>query len=399
VIRHAARLLVERVADGCAIDLVEDPESDHPLMTRTTAAARDPAKHSLAEEFEKIGPGWRSGLLTLNSPEARQTIHVPQVTDEYLDSIAKSPEHRRLLAALEPKSIITVALQARGLMLGVLALVSSDPNRHFDESDVAFAEEVAQRLALAIDNARLFEITHQAITARDDILRVVAHDLRNPLGSILMRASMLQTSDAGSESDRRKHAAAIETAARRMSRLIQDLLDVTRFEAGRLSVDKHAISADRLVSDVVTAQMGLAEQAKIDLRFDMPPDLPEVHADHDRLLQVFENLVGNALKLTPSGGRIVVGAWNNGPEVTFFVRDTGVGISDDEVPHVFDRFWQGRHHKEGAGLGLPIVKALVEAHGGRVWVESTPGRGSTFYFTIPVATKGVETQPSNRKAS
>jgi signal transduction histidine kinase len=129
-----------------------------------------------------------------------------------------------------------------------------------------------------------------------------------------------------------------------------------------------------------------AALASLELRSDVPPDLPELLADGDRLRQVLENLIGNALKFTPRGGRVAVGARARDGEVVFWVADTGSGIAPGDLPHVFDRFWrapEGRARREGAGIGLAIVKGIVEAHGGRVWAESTPQRGSTFFFAVP----------------
>jgi signal transduction histidine kinase len=140
------------------------------------------------------------------------------------------------------------------------------------------------------------------------------------------------------------------------------------------------------VCEAVAAQRGLAAKAGLELRTDVSGDLPDVRGDHDRLLQIFENLIGNAVKFTPRGGSVVVGATRRGRAVSFWVKDTGEGIPAEDLPHVFDRFWQARKRRsDGAGLGLAIVKALVEAHGGRSWVESAPGGGSTFCFTIPAS--------------
>jgi signal transduction histidine kinase len=136
----------------------------------------------------------------------------------------------------------------------------------------------------------------------------------------------------------------------------------------------------------VEAQKLLASSASVELRIDVAPDLPEVWADRDRLVQVFENLIGNAVKLTKAGGSVTVGAAPRDGEVLFWVADTGVGIAAENLPHVFDRFWQAQKSgRRGAGLGLAIVKGIVEAHGGRIWVESTLGRGSTFFFTVPAS--------------
>jgi len=171
-----------------------------------------------------------------------------------------------------------------------------------------------------------------------------------------------------------------------MDRLIQDLLGVARMEAGRLTVVRDRMSAAEAVMDVVEAQKPLAAAASLDLRLDVARDLPEVFADRDRFLQILENLLANAIKFTAAGGRITVGATPRDDEVLFWVADTGAGIAAADLPHVFDRFWQARKgERHGAGLGLQIAKGLVEAHGGRIWVESAVGRGSTFFFTIPAA--------------
>jgi len=253
---------------------------------------------------------------------------------------------------------------------------------------VARRRRRGRRSGFAVENARLYYEAQRATQARDDVLGIIAHDLRTPLNNILMQAVLLRPRGHEPERRSRKPADSIERAATRMNRLIQDLLDVARMEAGRLSVEAARVDTRQVLSDSIEAQHTLASSASLELRLDLPAELPEVWADRDRLLQVFENLIGNALKFTKPGGRIVVGGAPRDGEVWFWVSDTGSGISADDVPHLFDRFWQGRKAgRHGAGLGLPIVKGLVEAHGGRIWVESTPGQGSTFFFSIPTASR------------
>ncbi len=178
----------------------------------------------------------------------------------------------------------------------------------------------------------------------------------------------------------------IHRSLKRAQRLIDDLLLVMRVESGRLSLVRAPLQPAHFLHDAGETLQLLASAASIHLRVDLHGELPEVVGDRDRLLQVLENLVGNAVKFTPAGGEVTVSAELSGGQVQFRVTDTGPGIPPETLPHLFDRFWRGkRHERSGAGLGLPICKGIVELHGGRCWVESTPGHGTTFFFTIPMA--------------
>jgi signal transduction histidine kinase len=304
------------------------------------------------------------------------------VDPEYVASVAQNEQHLEILRELGPRSMMAVPLQGRQGQLGTVLFISTDSMRRYGEEDLALAGDLGRRAAL--ENARLYETARRATQLRDDVLGIVAHDLRSPLGTILMQATALGRREAPG-SPPKKSLEMIERAAKRMSRLIQDLLDVTRMEAGQLGVERCGLPTRPFITECTEAQAILAAGASLSLDLELDADLPEVWADRDRLLQVFENLIGNALKFTSPGGRIAVGAKPRGGEVLFWVRDTGPGIAPENVQHLFDRFWQARKGtKRGAGLGLPIVKGIVEAHGGRIWVESTVGEGSTFFFTIPV---------------
>jgi signal transduction histidine kinase len=179
-----------------------------------------------------------------------------------------------------------------------------------------------------------------------------------------------------------------------MDRQIQDLLEIARIEAGQLTITRAQLSARELIVEAVDLQRPLASSASLELRVELDREVPEVWGDRDRLLQVFENLIGNAIKFTKAGGRIRVGAAPSDHEVVFWVADTGGGIAPESLPHIFDRFWQATSAaRQGAGLGLPITKGIVEAHGGRIWVESTEGQGATFSFTIPQASPTRDKRP------
>ena len=231
------------------------------------------------------------------------------------------------------------------------------------------------------------EALEHAVAARNEVLGIVAHDLRNPLGLITMAANAMKRR-AADEPDRPdgQPSDVILRAANRMNQLIEDLLDLAVIEAGRLRVEGALLAAADLVRDAVEMQRPLVESSGLQISLEVEPSVQTVWGERRRLLQVFENLIGNATKFTQAGGRIAVQVTLDNDDVMFSVTDTGTGITPDAVPHVFDRFWQATSGRRlGAGLGLQITKGIVEAHGGRIGVESEAGRGTTFFFTIPAS--------------
>jgi signal transduction histidine kinase len=225
----------------------------------------------------------------------------------------------------------------------------------------------------------------QATQAREAILRVVAHDLRNPLSAISTLTDVLKNGPEREVGDE------IAIAVKRMNRLIRDLVDLTLLDVGTFAIMQGRIRTNEFLSAIVASQAPLASSASHALRLHASADISDIWADRDRLLQVFENLIGNAIKFTQESGEITLGARAGNGEVVFSVTDTGSGIKSDHLPHVFDRYWQAPEARnQGIGLGLSIVKGIVEAHGGQIWVQSSPNKGSTFFFTIPtVACDGL----------
>jgi PAS domain S-box-containing protein len=234
------------------------------------------------------------------------------------------------------------------------------------------------------------EALRRAVTARDHVLSIVAHDLRNPLASIVQSVTLAQQTTAVERLG--KPLGIILRAATRMDHLIQGLLDVSLIEAGQLKIQGERVRTTELVRQAVELQSPLAVSTGIELRVDMAHSEDDLWASRERLHEVFENLISNAFKFTDAGGHITVGASPRDEDVLFWVADTGCGIAPENLSRVFDRFWQvvPREGRLGAGLGLTITKGIVEAHGGRIWAESTPGRGSTFFFTIPKASSNAD---------
>jgi signal transduction histidine kinase len=318
--------------------------------------------------------------------ESKRPQVVEHVTRQYLVSLAQGPEHLRALAATGITSFVVVPLLSAGKALGALFLGSSTPSRGFGFGDLPLAEALADRLAVAVVNARLYQASVNASQLRDQMLGVVAHDLRNPLSTILLQAAALRRHGPEPERRSQKSEDAIQRAATRMNRLINDLLDVALLESGQLVIERTRLSPRELIAGAIELLRPLAASSTLDLRVDVDEDVPELSGDRDRLQQVLENLIGNAIKFTEPGGSIVTRASSGDHEVLFSVTDTGRGIAAEHLPFVFDRFWQAtRAGRQGAGLGLAIARGIVEAHGGRIGVESTQGRGTTFWFTIPRA--------------
>jgi len=221
--------------------------------------------------------------------------------------------------------------------------------------------------------------------AREQVLGVVAHDLRNPLNLVSMTTQLLAEPDLTPE--RRKATIAMSIrAVQRMNRLIGDLLDIVRLETGHLSLKLGRSDVNHLLTETIDSFEARASEQGISLVFTPAPAGTVVQADEERVLQLIDNLVGNALKFTPSGGRVSIGGYVDDRELRVAVADTGPGIAEEQRSRLFDRFWQARGtDRRGLGLGLAIAKGIAEAHGGRLWVDSIVGEGSTFQFAIPLA--------------
>lgn len=303
------------------------------------------------------------------------------------------PERARAaVAALSAggvRSLLAVPFAPRGERLGMILLAIVGETAGYDSSDFSAAGELAHRAAIAFDNVRLYGEAQEALRAREDLLAIVSHDLRNPLGVVLASSALLLKSSLPPEREERarRQVEAIQRAGNRMNRLIRDLLDFASIQAGHLSVSTRPQAVGDMVAEVLETLEPLAAAKSQRLHADVPPGM-EMRCDHDRVIQLFSNVVGNAIKFTPDAGEIRITASvdpEDGRRVRFAVTDTGPGIPADELPHVFDRYYQARRkNRDGIGLGLTIARGIVEAHGGRIWVESQgeEGKGSTFLFTL-----------------
>jgi signal transduction histidine kinase len=325
---------------------------------------------------------------------------VPQIPDEVFERVARDPEHLALLRGLGLRSYLVVPLRARSQVLGVISLVAAESGRRYGPDDLSTAQELADRAALAIDNARLYREAQEAVNVREQLLAVVAHDLRNPLTAIKATADLLQRQalagrlDPGRLIDR---LMTISQAAAAMAAQLGELLDAARLRAGQpLALDLRPTDLVALVHRVAARVQQTTTRHSIDVHATVPELISEW--DAPRLERVLGNLLGNAVKYSPEGGDVTVevGSEEDGPAwACVAVRDCGVGIPAGDLPHIFERYHRAANvigRFPGEGIGLAGAKHIVEQHGGTIQVESQAGQGSTFTVRLPLQ---VEEDPES----
>jgi signal transduction histidine kinase len=373
-----AQLAVRSLAEFCIIDVVDDRGD----IRRVQVAHTDPERAGLIADLLETPSAGERAPLSVRVLESRQPLLIPAMTEDIVESLAQQSSHREILHSLQPQSMIAVPLPTHGGHIGVAVFASS--TRRYGADDVALAEKLVLLAGLELDNARHYRDARRSLEARDRVLGAVAHDLRNPLHTIVMTAGFLHDMPV-SDAERKSHTEVILGTAQRMDRIIQDLLDVARIEGNHFALERADCSAGQIACEAVDLCAPAVAAKSQQVTLIVPPDAPVIHADRERLLRVLMNLLDNASKFTPQGGAIEVHV-QGGPEaVKFTVTDTGPGISAEDLPHLFRPFWQATTNRAGGtGLGLAIALGIVEAHGGTMWVESVIGQGSIFHFTVPM---------------
>ncbi len=377
-----AQLAVPDLADWCIVDVLERGQLQRVAMVRggrsPHAAARELA-HRLPLALERaggVGQILRSGT----------AIVVPEATDPTMAAHAWAAEHLQPLRELGFTSWIGAPLVARGATIGVLHLVMCDSNRRYREPDVEVAVELGRRAGVAVDHARLYSEAQTAVRVRDDVLAVVSHDLRSPLQTMGLGATMLDQ-QCSADPAARRYLETIRRSVDRMEHLINDLLDMASINAGRLAIKPARVAADLLLGEIVDMYEPLAAERGIRVVRDHQIAGVALQVDRDRIAQALGNLLGNAIKFCRPGDVITVRGQRTGDSIQLTIADTGPGIARHELPHLFEAYWSGRSGtQKGAGLGLFITKAIIEAHHGRIAASSPDGAGATFVVTLPVAT-------------
>ncbi|MBS1151612.1 MAG: sensor signal transduction histidine kinase [Myxococcaceae bacterium] len=369
-----ARLAIPRFADFTMTFLYE-----HNELKSVSAAHRNNAIERQVAELRTFKPDPHSWITEIL--KSRQAALVPKLGISNI----RDPFVFKLADTLGLDSFIGVPVISRDRVLGVMLFAAAGANRQYDSMDLAMAEEIAYRTALAVDNANLYEVAQSAIRSRDNLMAIVSHDLRNPLNAIFVNLGLLlRSGGAGERRKGHRQLELIKLSSDHLNRLVEDLLTASTIDAGCFTANRRPEAVSVLFEDLVSGFEPLAHERGLTLETSPAPEVLKVECDRDRMFQVFGNLVANAIKVTPRGGKIRVSAEADGAFVRFSVSDSGPGIAAENIPFLFDRYWKDdTSGKRGTGLGLYIVKGIVETHGGKVWVESQ--EGATFWFTLPVA--------------
>ncbi|HVR28230.1 MAG TPA: ATP-binding protein, partial [Thermoanaerobaculia bacterium] len=352
-----ARLAVPALGDWCTVYAIGTDGGVRRIAMAHADATREAEFESLLRlPLDRNRPHPANTAMETGQPE-----HIPDIDERFIRTIAQDNAQLEAYRRLGLCSALAIPLIARGEVRGAIGFFSAKAGTYTADL-IALAREIGLRAALAIDNARLYGEAQQAIGARDDILAVVSHDLGNPLSAIRIGTSLLLKRIPPEERELGgwQHLEGIRQSAEQMERLIRNLLEVKRIEAGHLALQFERHSPTGLIGEIVEllAPIAAGRDVALDTRLESP--LPPVRADRERILQVFSNLVGNAIKFTDPGGSVTIAARALGPVVEFEVCDTGRGIEPEHVDQVFERFWQvHRSGREGIGLGLAIAKGIV----------------------------------------
>lgn len=364
-------------------------------IRRAAATHVDPRRHDdSAGLVARVAEPVEHEPVVGSAARVAHEMEAQRITDisSWLHANFHDAASRARAESLGASAVLIVPLRAGGRAIGALHLVRTRPGAQHAIEEVHVADQFAGLAALALENARLYQESRRAVRERDDMLAIVSHDLRNPVNAIVMltgavlRRDLHEAEPALDETlVTREEVESIRAAARQADGLIQDLQDVSRISAGRLRVDRRRLAPAELLKE----SADIFEPVMVDsaLRFvrDFTDSLPTILADAQRLQQVLSNLIGNAVRFTPHGGEIVLSARVEEDMIRVGVKDTGPGVAPDDVPRLFERYWQApRLLRAGSGLGLYIAKGIVEAHGGEIGVESALGAGSEFWFTVPV---------------
>jgi PAS domain S-box-containing protein len=384
-LQKVASLAVPSFADWCAVDMQDADGS----LRRVAVTAIDPTELQLSHELGRYTPSPSDPQRIIKVLRTGQPDWVVGIPDSLPGELAQDEEHLRPIRELGLRSYICVPLKSRTKVLGALTFVTAESGRIYNRGDLRAAEDLAARAVISIENASLLATLKESDRRKDEFLAMLAHELRNPLAPIRNAVQILRVKGPP-VAELQWARDVIDRQVQQMTRLVDDLLDVSRITRGRIELRKERVDLVTVVKSAVEASHPLIEKGGHELTVTIPPEPIHLEADLARLSQVLSNLLNNAAKYTDLGGRIDLTAERQNEHVLIRVKDTGIGIPTEMLPHIFEMFTQVDRSLErsqgGLGIGLMLVQRLVEMHGGTVEAHSAgPGMGSEFVLSLPVA--------------
>jgi signal transduction histidine kinase/ActR/RegA family two-component response regulator len=394
-LQKVASLAVPFFADWCAVHM-QQPDG---TVRRLAITHDDPAKVQAARDLEhRYAIRQSDPLGIMRVLRTSEPAWVPSIPESQLVRIAQDEEHLRILRSLGLKSFLCVPLRSRTRTLGAMTFVTAESGRIYGADDLRAARDLADRAAVAVENATLLGALREADRRKDEFLAILAHELRNPLAPIRNALQILRAKGPA-EPQLQWSRDVIDRQLQQMTRLVDDLLDVSRITRGKIELRRQRVLLAEVVSSAVEACRPLLEKRSHELVVKVPAEPITLEADQARLAQVLSNLLNNAAKFSDVGGRIAITAERQGDEVAIRVKDTGIGIPPEMLSHIFEMFTQVDRSLErsqgGLGIGLTLAKRLVELHGGEVEAHSDgAGQGSEFVVRLPVATASEGREPA-----
>lgn len=378
-----AALAVPRIADWCTVDILnENGEIQHVAI-----AHKDPKKIKWAKELRKRQPvDMNSQTGVAHVLKTGQPELYPLITDEMLVALSKSKKQLQLARSIGFTSAMVVPIFSQKKPIGAITFVTAETRRHYNDADLLMAQELATRASVALENARLYKGSQEAITLRDDFISVASHELKTPVTSVKMFTQVLKKhSEQIGDAKAVSHLSKMDKQINKLTELIYDLLNVSKIQAGRMEFRKDMFDFDRAVNEVVD----ILQQSEISHKIIVKgATKKEVCGDEERVGQVINNLISNAIKYSPKADKVVLRLSSDKENVNVAVQDFGIGMEDSHLNRIFERFYRVYDTTDktfpGLGIGLYISSEIVKRHGGKLWVESNIGKGSTFHFSIPI---------------
>jgi PAS domain S-box-containing protein len=391
-LQQAVRLPIPFLADWCVIYVVDE----HGAIDYHAHAHCDPQKERLlGEMLHKFPLDWNSNTATVRALRTGKSQLMEELPEPLLSSFTQSDEHREIVRVLNPHAVISVPLKIRERTIGVIGLVASDSSRRYSRRELEIAESLAQRVATAVENARLFHAVKEASRQKDEFLAMLAHELRNPLAAIRYAVALGQMSHGESATEMFE---IIDRQTQNLAHLIEDLLDVSRISRDKIKLRKEHVTVATIVNRVAATVRPLIDEKNHELTIDVPSEPMWLHVDPTRTEQILANLLTNAAKYTKSGGRVTVQSYSEKGDAVINVIDSGVGLPPEMLGRVFDLFAQADRTLDraegGLGIGLTVARKLAEMHGGSISATSEGlGNGATFTVRLPMTDAPAE--PSN----